>query len=151
MLIELKGLVIRTATFTESDKILTLLTAEHGKIAVGAKGARSIKSRVRSATELYSYGSYVLYKKGNYYWLRESELIENFFALRTDLEKMALAAYVCEVVDDSSMENMPEGDLLKLTLNTLYIISKGTKPLSLIKGAFEMRLAAQLGFMPNLS
>lgn len=151
MLIELKGLVIRTADFTESDKILTLLTAEQGKITVSAKGVRSIKSRIRAATELYAYGSYVLYQKGDYFWLRESELIENFFSLRTDLDKMALAAYICEVVDDVSVENMAEGDLLKLTLNSLYILSKGTKPLPQVKGAFEMRLAALLGFTPNLS
>lgn len=151
MLIELKGLVIRTVMLTESDKLLTLLTAEQGKITVCGKGVRSIKSRSMSAAELYCYGSYVLYKKGEYYWIRESELIESFYALRTDVLKMALAAYVCEVVGDSAMENMPEEELLQLSLNTLYMISKGTKPLPAVKGAFELRLAAQLGFMPNLN
>ena len=78
-------------------------------------------------------------------------MIESFFDLRSDVSKIALAGYACEVLAHVGTENMPEPDLLRLCLNTLYAIAKGRVPDAQIKGAFEMRAAAILGFMPELS
>ena len=150
MLIEVKGLVIRTIDLSDNDKLLTLFTEEHGKITAVANGSRALKSRYLAAAQLFCYGSYVLYKKGDRYWVREVSLIESFFDLRADLTRMALAAYICDVADDVVEENSPEKPLLRLVLNSLYAIASGKFPQAQIKAVFEMRAAAVLGFCPML-
>ena len=105
MLTEVKALVIRTLDLSEHDRLLTLFTEEHGKITAVANGSRTLKSRYLAAAQLFCYASFVLYKKGDRYWVREASLIESFFDLRADLTRTALASYVCDVAGDVVEEN----------------------------------------------
>lgn len=150
MIIEVKGLVIRTVNLSENDKLLTLFTEEYGKITAVANGSRTIKSRYLAAAQLFCYGSYMLYQRGDRYWVREVTLIESFFDLRANLSCMSLAAYICDVADDVVEENAPEKALLRLVLNSLYAIAAGHYQQAQIKAVFEMRAAAVLGFCPIL-
>ena len=90
-LITVKGLVIRTTDVRESDRLITIFTEEMGVISAMAKGARSLKSRQMSSTMQFCYASFVLYRKGENYWVKESELIESFFDIRRSIEGLALA------------------------------------------------------------
>lgn len=150
-IVMVSGLVVRTTDYGERDRILSLYTDELGLITVTANGSRSLKSRSLVATELFCYSRFVLTKRADRYTVKEVELIESFFDLRSDVTKIALAGYACEVLAHVGTENMPEPSLLRLCLNTLYAIAKEKAPEALIKGAFEMRAAAILGFMPELS
>ena len=150
-MVMVSGLVVRTTDYGERDRILSLYTDELGLITVTANGSRSLKSRALVATELFCYSRFVLTKRADRYTVKEVELIESFFDLRSDVAKIALAGYACEVLSHVGTENMPEPDLLRLCLNTLYAIAKEKAPREQIKGAFEMRAAAILGFMPELS
>ena len=145
------GLVVRNTDFGERDRILSLYTNELGLITVMANGSRSLKSRSLVASELFCYSRVVLSKRNDRYTVKEVELIESFFDLRSDVSKIALAGYACEVIAHVGTENMPEPSLLRLALNTLYAIAKEKAPKAQVKGAFEMRAAAILGFMPELS
>ena len=149
MLLEVKGVVIRTVNLSESDRIITILTEQHGTISAYANNSRSLKSRYMAAAQLFCYGSYVLYKKGDRFWVREVELIESFFGLRDSVERMALAAYLCEVLSDVTTADA-DPETLRLALNCLYAIANGLAPIGKIKAVFEFRLAASIGFMPDL-
>ena len=150
-LVDAKGIVLRTVNYGERDRILTIYTEEMGLITATANGSRSLKSRSLVATEQFCYSRYVFSYKNDRYTVKEVDLIESFFDLRTDIEKLSLAGYVAEVLSHVGTENMPDTPLLRLTLNTLFAIAKEKAPRAQIKGAFEMRAAAILGFSPELS
>ena len=146
------GLVLRETAKGDNDKLLTILSAEHGKLTVLGKGVRSLKNRNMVTTQPFCYATYLLTKsRSGLYYISESELHEAFFNLRGDLCSLALASYVCEVAECVSVEENPDVPLLRLTLNTLYAISERKKSLEQIKGAFELRCAAVSGFLPELS
>ncbi len=147
--IKVRGLVIRTVNVKDSDRFVTLFTEELGVISAYATGARSIKSRKLAATVEFCYGDYVLLSRGDKYWIKEVELLESFFELRDSIEGMALASYILEVLSDVSTA-MPDKELLRLTLNSLFAISRKKYELSIIKAAFEVRTATILGFMPDV-
>ena len=147
---EVKGLVIRTTDIKESDRILNIFTEELGLISALATGARTLKSRKMSSTMQYCYSKFTVYKKGEYYRIKESELIENFYGIRDGIEALALAGYICEVLSDVTVAEA-ERELLRLSLNSLYAISEKKYPLDKIKAAFEIRAAAILGFMPDVT
>ena len=146
------GLVLREIPKGDNDKLLTILTSEHGKMLVTGKGVRSLKNSNMASSHQFCFATYVLTKnRSGYYYISESDLHESFFALRGDLYKIALAAYVCDVADEMSTEENADVELLRLTLNTLYAISSGKRSLEQIKAGFEMRAAAVSGFMPDMS
>ena len=149
MLTTVKGLIIRTVDLKETDRLVTIFTEEYGVVTALARGARSLKSRKLSATMLFCYGTYVLYGQADKYWIKEAELIESFFDIRQTIEGLALANYIVEILSDVTVAEA-ENDLLRLSLNSLYAISKGKYTAEKIKAVFEVRAASILGFMPDV-
>ena len=145
------GLVIRTSSVGENDKILTLLTPNQGKISVTVKGGRSLKSGSLSSTQLFAYGNYEISSRGDFKWLRGASLNCAFGKLSTDIVKISLASYIASLADELSGENESAEDILRLTLNTFYAIENEIKPNEIIKAVFELRAAAMSGFEPDLS
>ena len=150
MIETVKGIVLRETPYSDYDKIMTVLTAEHGKISVYAKGAKRLKSPLFTATQLFTYGEYTVSKTKSNYYLRTGELIESFDHIRETLEGAALAGYIADVAADIAIEEEPDAGLMRLVLNCFHAISVKKRPISLIKGVFELRASAIAGFMPNL-
>ena len=150
MILEVTGLVTRTVALSEADCLLSLFTAEKGMITALAKGARRLANRSNAAAQLFCYARFLLYRRGDKYWIREAELIESFYGLREDIQRTALATYLCDVVNDSAT-GQPEPQLLRLTLNALYATAGGRYDPDMIKAAFEWRSMAQLGFMLDVT
>ena len=146
---EVTGLVLRTVDVREADRVATIYTKEEGVLSAFVPGARAFKSRKFAAASQFCYGRFMLYRRGEHTRVTDAELIESFFDLRNTLEGFALASYFCEILSDVAVTE-PDVSLLRLTLNSFYAIAKNRAPLSRIKAAFEIRLAAQIGFLPDL-
>lgn len=151
MTYEVRGLVVRTVDLSGSDKLLSILTAERGLLTAVSNGSRSLKSRYLAASQLFCYAAFILEARRDRFWVREVELIESFYDLRLDIVSTALANYVCEVAGEVTVPEQPEPAILRLTLNTLYAIASGKYSHAQIKAAFEFRVAAILGYLPELS
>lgn len=150
MHITTQGLVLRETVYKESDKILTVLTAEGGKRTVKAQGCRKKGSVLAAGSQLLAWSDMTLYEYRDYFTLREASTIEEFRGLRRDLEKLALGSYFAEAVEAVAEEGVPQPALLSLLLNGLYALDRLDKPLPLVKAAFELRLACVSGFEPLL-
>jgi DNA repair protein RecO (recombination protein O) len=149
--LHVRGLVVRENQLGEYDKLLTVITEELGRITVSGKGVRSLKSKHMPATQLFCYSDFVLRQSHGYYYISDSALIESFFHLRMDLNKLALASYLCDIAAEFVVEGVGDEELPRLTLNTLYAISEDRPgSLELVKAAYELRSAAIEGYLPNL-
>ena len=144
------GLVVRETESGENDKRITLLTADKGKITVLAKGARSLKSKYMNAISLFTYGNYEITERAGYSWFGGGSVIEPFYSIRDDIDRLALASYIVDVAGELSGAEEPAEELLRLTLNTLYAIANDLKPHSLIKAVYELRAMTMSGYMPML-
>ena len=149
MLTEVKGLVIRSVDVKESDRLITIFTEEKGAVTALARGARSLKSRKLSSTLQFCYSNFILYGQADKYWVKEASLVESFFGIRETIDGLALAGYIAEVLSDVTVEEA-EGDLLRLSLNSLYAIANRKYSFEKIKAVFEIRCASILGFMPDV-
>ena len=149
MLITVKGLVIRETPVGDFDKMLTVLTAEHGKISIFAKGSKKLKSPAFVCSQMFCYAEFVLRKTTDVYYINDCSLVEGFFDIRNTLEGSALASYIAEVLNDVATA-VPDKNLMRLALNSLFAIASGKYNLALVKGAFEIRCLSILGFMPDV-
>jgi len=149
--IEIDGLVLRETQIGEADELLTILTADRGRITISGKGVRKIRSQHAAAVQQFSYSTLLLHKPSKYYYIADSMLIENFMGIRYDVEKLALASYLCDVAADFSLEGEGDPVLMQLTLNALYAVSYREQiPLDRIKAAYEFRLLCEEGYAPDL-
>lgn len=150
MVTEVRGIVLRCTDIKETDRLITIYSEQMGLITALAKGSRSLKSRKMSATSQFCYSNFVLYGTEDKLYVREASLIDSFYSLRDSIEGLALGMYICEVVENVATSD-GDVELLRLTLNSLYAIGKGSFDLNKIKATFELRLASVLGFMPDVT
>lgn len=145
-----KGLIIREQTIGESDRLVTLLTADYGIIKAFVRRAKSIKSQNLSSTSLFVYGDFSIYRGKDAYVIDNATPIEVFFELRSDIERLSLAQYFAQLTYFLGAEEQPSEDMLRLLLNALHLLCKGNKDTRLIKAAVEMRMLTLGGYMPNI-
>lgn len=142
------GIVLRATDTKETDKILTVLTPDRGKIAVIARGARRKNSRLAAACQLLAYSEMTVYQRGNWCYLDEASTIELFDGVRQDFELLSLASYFAELTESLTESDNPSPEVLSLLLNALYALGTLKKEPRLVKPAFELRLMALSGFEP---
>ncbi|MBR5515827.1 MAG: DNA repair protein RecO [Clostridia bacterium] len=146
----IEGLILSQTILKESDKFLTVLTEKYGKISVYASHVRSIKRGSLAYSMPLQYCRFIINKKSDSYNLVSGDVIHSFLDLNNDLISFALAQYILDIARELTVENNDESEMLQLTLNTLFMIQKGTTPLAHIKATFEFRAMAQAGYMPEL-
>ncbi len=145
------ALVIRESDYGENDKLLTLLTAEKGRITVLFKGGKSLKNKNSASSQLLSYSEFTVKERGGFYTLSEASLIHQFFELRASLDRFALSQYVAEICSSVSVENENGEQTLSLALNTLYMLCRDEADTDFVKAVFELRCMALNGFCPDLT
>lgn len=150
MQISTDGLIIREMNIGESDRLVTVLTREEGLLRAFVRGAKNLKNRNASSTQLLCYSRLSIYKGREKYIIDEAEPQEVFFELRRDIEKLALAQYFCELSLALAPEGGEAGDFLRLMLNALYYLAHEKRPPALIKSVVEMRMLSMAGYMPDL-
>ncbi len=148
---KVRGLIIKEAPMGDKDKRLVMLTREMGKISVIAKGALSPKSKWAATSQVFCYGDYVLSKGQSFYYIKEAQLIESFFALRQNLDRLAYATFMLEVAETLTLDGTENQNLMRLLLRGLMAMSKASEGSeSLAADAFLWRVLAENGFYPDL-
>ncbi len=144
------GLILKEQNIGEKDKLVTVLTRHNGLVRAFVRGAKSFKNRKNSGTGMFCYSKLSLYKSKDSYIIDEAEPLETFFGLRDDLDKISLAQYFGELAISLVQEEEPAEEYLRLILNSLHFLAKGTMPNEQIKAITELRMMCIAGFMPNL-
>jgi DNA repair protein RecO (recombination protein O) len=143
-----RGIVLRETETREADKILTLLTAEYGKIPVIARGVRRRTCRFAAAAQTLAWSEWTLYRRGEWYYADEASTLLLFDGLRADLSRLALAFYFAELTEAVTAGEEAAPALLVHLLNGLYALDTLRKPEPLAKAAFELRALCLAGYEP---
>lgn len=146
MILTTDGLVLREVLYRDSDKILTILTRERGKLSASCHGARSRQGSMRAGTQLLAYSDFTLYENRGRYSVNSAEPVEMFTELRKDILLLSLGSYFAEVLEYVAEGEVQATDLLSTGLNCLYGLSVRKKPQFLIKAVFELRVMMISGY-----
>ena len=94
------GVVLRTWRLGEADRIIVLLTAEHGKVRAVAKGVRKTRSKFGGRLEPTSHVAVQLHRgRGDLDIVTQAETLDRFEGLRLDAERFAEASSLLEAID----------------------------------------------------
>lgn len=145
------ALVLKVTDTGESDRLVTLLTAEYGVIRAFANRAKKINSRMHGATQTLCYGEFSVYRSRESYIIDDAVAKEVFFGLREDIEKLSLAQYFCALAAELVPEMEPARDILRVILNSLHLLETKRRSCDFLKAVTELKLLSLSGLMPDLT
>ena len=82
------ALLLRAVDYGENDRMVTLLTAERGKIAASLKGVRKAGARLRFAAQPFCFAEYVFASRANRNTVTSASLYDGFYALCEDVKRI---------------------------------------------------------------
>ena len=150
MYLTIQAIVLRVTDYNDRDALLTVLSRNHGKLTIKARGLRRKNSPLTAPCQLLAYGEFTLFEYKGQYTINEATSLELFQSLRKDLLKLAAATYFAQVSELISQEDIPNPELQSLLLNCLYAMSKLNLSHEFVKPVFELRAACLSGYTPDL-
>lgn len=147
------AVILRHSDWGEADRLLTLYTAEMGKVKAIAKGARKPRSRKAGHLEPFTHAALLLARGRDIMLVTQAETINAFLTLRSDLLLSTYAAYVIELVDRFTYEGdtLESEDRLifRLVVDALDWLNERFDP-DLVTRFYELHLLNLVGFRPQL-
>ena len=150
MYLTIRAIVLRVTDYNDRDALLTVLSRDHGKLTIKARGLRRKNSPLTAPCQLLAFGEFTLFEYKGQYTINEAHSIELFSPLRRDLNKLSLGTYFAQAAEVISQEDLPNPELQSLLLNCLYALSHLDMSEWKVKAVFELRAACLAGYMPDL-
>ncbi|MGP8162953.1 MAG: DNA repair protein RecO [Acidimicrobiales bacterium] len=140
------GVVLRTIRLGEADRIVTILTPEHGKVRAVAKGVRKVKSRIGARLEPLTHVDVLCWRGRELDIVTQVEVIDVFRGIRSDLARLGPAMTMLEIVDQVTVDHQGSPALYTLLVGALRSIEVSASPVTL--AAFCLRLLTVEGVGP---
>jgi DNA repair protein RecO (recombination protein O) len=144
------AVVLRRLDYGEADRILTLLTREHGKLSVIAKGSRRAKARAANGLDLFARSHMMLAKGHNLDVVAQAQRAGDVRNISGDLRRTAYACLVAEVADKVLEERHPVDDVFDLVVTTIERLNAPERSARAESAWFLMRILDLLGYQPQL-
>lgn len=145
------AIVLRYADYRDNDRMLTLLSPSRGRLDVMLRGCRKPKSHHLNAGELFALGDYMLYESGGRTTVTSVHLIETFYPLRTDYNRLTCGIYLLNLTEAVTEPEMEEQELFMLLLHTLSRLTFSDQAWKPLLSGFLLHFAANQGFKPRLN
>ena len=142
------AVVLRTYKLGEADRIVVLLTEEHGKIRAVAKGVRKTTSKFGARLEPMSHVRLLLAQGRELDIVSQAEAVETLAPMMVDLDHLTSGIAVLEAADQMSLEREPQPHLYRMVVGALRTIAERSGPL--VVPAFYWKLLAAEGVAPEL-
>lgn len=143
-----EGIVLRTYKLGEADRIVVFLTKNRGKVRAVAKGVRKTKSKFGSRLEPMSHCVLQFYEGRELDLVTQAESIDNFRAVREDLDRIGRGVSMLEVADQLAQEGEVNPQLYRMLLGALRTLETSGSPL--VTPAFYWKVLALEGYRPEV-
>ncbi len=147
---ERTAIVLRYANYRDNDRMLTLFSPTQGRIEALSRGCRKPRSPILNASEMFALGDFELYQKGAHLTVISANLIETFYPLRQDFDRLAVGTYLLGVCEGYIQPGVPAQELFMLLLHTLSRLTFTDQPWKPLVAGFLLHLSASEGFKPRL-
>jgi DNA repair protein RecO (recombination protein O) len=142
-----QGIILTRTDFGEADRILTLLTPDHGKLRLMARGARKIKSKLAGGIELFSISDITFMRgRGDIGTLMSARLNRHYGDIVKQIDRVQLGYEITR-----TMHRATEVEYFQLLEKTFVALDDITIPSLLINLWFQAQLIKLAGHTPNLS
>lgn len=142
--------MLRGYPFGEADKVVVLLSPNHGKVRAVAKGVRKTKSRFGGRLEPFTHVDVLLYEGRNLDTITQVSVVEAYSHMRLDLDRVLAGGTMIEAIDAVAQEGAGSHRQFLLLQRGLRALEAGPVHPDLV-AAFLLKLAAIIGVAPSLA
>lgn len=146
------GIILSRTDYGEADRILTVLTPDHGKLRLKARGVRKVKSKLAGGIELFS-TSNITFIEGRggtgLATLISTRLIKHYGRIVQDIDRVQLGYELIKLLNKAT-EDHPEAEYYELLEQAFKALDDKAISPDLIRVWFHAQLLRQAGHTPNL-
>jgi DNA repair protein RecO (recombination protein O) len=149
--LKLTAIVLRTVDYGESDRVVTLLTREQGKLSAFARGARASRRRFGGALEPFTLlaAEARVRASSDLLGLDSVSVVRGHGGIRGDLARIACAGYAAELCRELVRDRERHEDLFDLLAAYLDLLDREpARPATL--RALELGALQAAGLAPRL-
>ena len=144
-----EGIVLRRVDYGDADRILTVLTLDHGKIGVIARGVRRPQSRLGPRTDLFTRSRMQLARgRGELDVLTQAEPVS--VPSPQGPRRLACAALCAELTDRVLENHHPDAEIFELVGRALRDCADSARDPRTAVVWFARRMVDRLGYAPQL-
>ncbi len=145
-----RGIVLGRTDYGEAARIITLLTPDHGKVRLMARGVRKPKSKLAGGIELFSTADITFIRgRGEIGTLISARLIKYYSTVVQDIDRVQLGYELIKTLHRAT-EDQPEAEYFELLGQAFGALDDAYINLELIRTWFKAQLLRQAGHSPNL-
>ena len=146
-IVDVKGLVLNETNYSDSSKILNVLTSEYGLIGIISKGCRNLKSKLRGSSRKLVYGTFHFYYKENgLSTLISIDVINDYPKTIMNLERVVYASYLLDLTRQV-VKQSKDSNILPLVVSSLDKIENSLNP-AVVTNILELKYLDFLGVSP---
>jgi DNA repair protein RecO (recombination protein O) len=149
-----EAFVLRMRPLGEADRILTLLSAELGKLTAVAKGVRKTQSKFGARLDFMARSALTLHAGRSLHVITSARLVTSAWERVVEPDLYALASYAAEVIDGLCEPDLAVPELFDMLAEfqeaTGPAASGQARSLDALRVAMELRILSALGFAPEL-
>ncbi len=142
-------LVLKEVRYKENDKILHAISKNKGLIQLISRGCKKNNSPLINVSQTFVHAKCELFKSKDMYVITSADLIDNFYYLRNNMEAFLYGSYILELIHYIASENMVDNKIFDMTVEILKNLSSFNKDFDKLVAAYELKLAAMLGYKPD--
>ena len=140
------SIILSRQDIRENDQIITLYTAEKGKISALARGVKKITSKNSAHLEPFFLVEAEIVPGKEIAHLTTVQPINAYKNIREDLSKMILAGHAVKLLNDLLQSGEPDQAVFLLITDFLDYLSSASTASTTLLDAFLARLLKVLGF-----
>jgi len=135
---EIEALVLGVKNWGEADKIVTLLSKEHGKIMATAFGCRRPKSPLAGSLQMFNEVNVQLTKGERLDTIRQCTIKRAYRALSSDFAAMAYGAFVAELATNLAVEHFPQTDMYNKLVEIFGAFGNRNPRIAALAAAYQL-------------
>lgn len=151
-IVKTEGIIVGETNYSESSKILKVLTKDYGLISVMSKGCRNIKSKLRGVSNKLIYGTFNFYYKENgISTLISVDVINTLRNIMMDINKISYVSYILDLTEQIFKEvDLEQANEIYNLLTAIIIKVNDGYDEGLLTNIYELKLLEFLGIRPNI-
>lgn len=149
--VETEGIILKSYSLAEADKIVVLLTQNEGLVRGVAKGAKRLKSRFGGGLEPFSVVNLTYFQKEEreLVSISQVELVKSFFESASDPQFLQKFSYLADILSDFAPPHDPNETLYRMAKVCLETAAENPDSLESIALYFEIWILRLGGYLPD--
>ena len=147
--IELTGIILKSSSFFEKDRRLTILTKENGRITALVRGGSNSQKKWGARIEPLNLSRIQASKGKSFIYINQCDILESYPRIRNEFERITLALYWVDIILKGSSQGQENRELFYLVHKALKMLGNDDLPVETIKDWFHYQFLTIEGLLPE--